>query len=319
MAEIRHRIVKTNGINLHIAEAGTGPLVLFVHGWPELWYSWRHQLSALADAGYHAVAPDVRGSGTSDAPNPIEAYSMREITADLVGILDDLGEQTAVIVGHDWGSMIAWQSALMYPDRYRAVVGISVPFNGRPPLSITKLLKAAVGDNWFYILYFQEPGKAEAEFEADVYRTMRTLLTLEPRSDGEAPPIPEKKKGAKFFDGAPLPPAVLPDWLTEEDLAYFVGELERTGFRGGLNKYRNMDRDWEESAALAGAKVTQPALFITGDKDPVRTFAPGDAMKASVPNLKEIVLLPGGHWIQQERAAETNEALLSFLKGLPHD
>ncbi len=317
MVEITHQTIETNGVNLRVAEAGAGPLVLMVHGWPESWYSWRHQLRALGDAGYHAVAPDVRGYGGSDAPAPIEAYSMKEIAADMVGLLDAFGERTAVIVGHDWGSMIAWQSALMYPDRYRAVVGMSVPFMPRPPLPPTQLLKAAFGDNWFYILYFQEPGKAEAEFEADVDRTMRTLLGLQPGGEGEAFVPTVKPKTAKFFDGAPPPPEKLPAWLSEEELAYFVGEFRRTGFRGGLNKYRNMDRDWEESAHLQGVKITQPALFITGDKDPVLAFTSQDAMKSEVPNLERIVVLPGGHWIQQERAGEVNEALISFLKGLP--
>jgi pimeloyl-ACP methyl ester carboxylesterase len=316
MTEITHRTIKTNGINLHLAEAGNGPLVLLVHGWPESWYSWRHQLKALADAGYHAVAPDVRGYGGSDKPEPIEAYSMKEVAADLIGVLDELGEKQAVIVGHDWGSMIAWQSALMYPDRYRAVVGMSVPFMPRPPLPVTQLLKAAFGENWFYILYFQEPGKAEAEFEADVDRTMRTLLGSQPGADGEAFVPAPKPKDAKFFDNAPPPPKTLPSWLSEEDLAYFVGEFKRAGFRGGLNKYRNMDRDWEESAHLQGEKIKQPALFITGDKDPVLAFSTQEGMKTEVPLLKEIVTLPGGHWIQQERANEVNEALISFLKGL---
>jgi epoxide hydrolase A/B len=316
MAQITHRTIKSNGINLHIAEAGEGPLVLLIHGWPESWYSWRHQLHALADAGYHAIAPDVRGYGGSDAPEPIEAYTMKEITADLVGILDDIGEKTAVIVGHDWGSSIAWNSALLYPDRYRAVVGMSVPHLPRSPMPPTQLLKAAFGQNWFYILYFQEPGKAEAEFEADVDRTIRTLLASQPGAEGEAFTPAPKPKDAKFFDNAPPRPTTLPAWLTEDDIAYFVGEFKRVGFRGGLNRYRNMDRDWEQLPQLADAKITQPALFITGDKDPVRTFAPADAMKASVTTLKEIITLPGGHWIQQERAKEVNEALLSFLKGL---
>jgi pimeloyl-ACP methyl ester carboxylesterase len=234
----------------------------------------------------------------------------------MIGILDDAGAETAVVVGHDWGSAIAWNSALLYPERYRAVVGMSVPFLPRSPLPPTQLLKAAFGENWFYILYFQDEGKAEAEFEADVARTMRTLLGAQPGVEGEAFTPTVKPKTAKFFDGAPPPPAKLPDWLTEEDLAYFVGEFEKSGFRGGLNRYRNMDRDWQELPQLADAKITQPAMFLTGDKDPVRTFAPAEAMKASVPNLKEVVL-PGGHWIQQERAKEVNDALISFLKGLP--
>jgi pimeloyl-ACP methyl ester carboxylesterase len=315
MAEITHRIVKTNGSNVRIAEAGNGPVVLLVHGWPESWYSWRHQLRALGDAGFHAIAPDVRGYGGSDKPHAIEAYSMKEIAADLIGILDDAGASNAIIVGHDWGSAIAWNSALLYPARYRGVVDMSVPFLPRSPLPPTQLLKAAFGENWFYILYFQEPGKAEAEFEADVDRTMRTLLAAQPGVEGESFTPTMKPKSAKFFDNVPPPPATLPDWLSEEDLAYFVGEFKQAGFRGGLNRYRNMDRDWQELPQLADAKITQPAMFITGDKDPVRTFAPAEAMKAGVPNLKDVVL-PGGHWIQQERADEVSQALIAFIKGI---
>ncbi len=316
MAEITHRQIQTNGINMHIAEAGAGPLVLMVHGWPESWYSWRHQIKALAEAGYHAVAPDIRGYGRTDCPEPIESYRMQEIMADLTGLLDALDEKTAVIVGHDWGSMIAWYSAVLHPDRYRAVVAMSVPYAARAPMPPTQLLKSVFGDNWFYILYFQEPGKAEAEFEADVDRTLRTLLASAPDAEGAAFTPAPKPKSATFFENAPPTPTKLPDWLTEEDLAYFVGEFTRVGFRGGLNKYRNMDRDWEDFPQLAGAKVQQPALFITGDKDPVRAFTSQDGMKENVPNLKEIVTLPGGHWIQQERAKDVSAALINFLNGL---
>jgi pimeloyl-ACP methyl ester carboxylesterase len=309
-------MIKTNGINVRVAEAGEGPLVLLVHGWPESWYSWRHQIVALAAAGYHAVAPDVRGYGGSDKPHAVEAYSMKEITADMLGILDEAGAKTAVIVGHDWGSAIAWNSAALFPDRYRGVVGMSVPFLPRSPMPPTQLLKAAFGENWFYILYFQDEGKAEAEFEADVYKTMRTILAAQPGVEGESFTPTTKPKTAKFFDNVPPAPATLPDWLSEGDLEYFVNEFKSSGFRGGLNRYRNMDRDWQELPQLADAKITMPAMFVTGDKDPVRTFAPAEAMKAAIPNLREVVL-PGGHWIQQERAKDVNDALLSYLKELP--
>src|SRR6202795_3356300 len=175
-AEITHRAVKANGINMHIAEAGEGPLVLLVHGFPELWYSWRHQLPALAEAGYHAVAPDVRGYGQSDAPQAIEAYAMKEHLADAVGILDALGAETAVVVGHDWGAPMAWNSAVLYPQRYRAVVGLSVPFLQRSPAPPTELFKAVFKDNFFYMLYFQEPGVAEKELGADPRKSLRTFL-----------------------------------------------------------------------------------------------------------------------------------------------
>jgi pimeloyl-ACP methyl ester carboxylesterase len=316
MSEITHRTIQTNGINLHIAEAGEGPLVLLLHGWPESWYSWRHQLPALAAAGYHAVAPDVRGYGQSDKPQAIEAYSMKNMLADYTGILDLLGAKTAVVVGHDWGAPMAWNSAALHPDRYRAVVGMSVPHLGRSPMPPTQLFKPAFGDNWFYILYFQEPGVAEAEFEADIPKTMRTILAGVPGFDTAAEVVQAKKKGDKFLTGINAP-AKLPDWLTEADVAYFANEFAGSGFRGGLNRYRNMDRDWEELPELATAKIEQPALFITGENDPVRGFAPPDGMKVTVPGLKGTLVIPGaGHWIQQERAAEVNAALLAFLKGL---
>ncbi len=317
MSEITHRTIETNGINMHIAEAGQGPLVLLVHGFPESWYSWRHQLPALAAAGYHAVAPDVRGYGRTDAPQPIEAYSMKNMTADMAGVVDALGEQAAVVVGHDWGAPIAWHSALLYPDRFRAVAGLSVPYTPRAPMPPTQLFKQVFADRFFYILYFQEPGVAEAELQADVRRSMRLFLYM---ASGDAPPgnFALKPKDSKFLDGMPEPEK-LPPWLTEPDLDYFTAEFERTGFRGGLNRYRNMDRDWDELPQLAGAHVQQPALFIAGERDGVIAMNPSgiETMKQHVPNLRGVVMLPGaGHWTQQERPAEVNEALIAFLKGL---
>jgi pimeloyl-ACP methyl ester carboxylesterase len=318
MPDISHREVQTNGIKLHIAEAGRGPLVLMVHGFPESWYSWRHQIPALAAAGFHAVAVDVRGYGRSDAPEAIEAYSMKNMTADMAGVVDALAARPAVIVGHDWGAPIAWTSAILYPQHFRAVVGMSVPFLPRAPLPPTQLFKQVFGDNFFYILYFQKPGVAEAELEADVRRSMRLFLYA---ASGDAAPEAVgwvKKKDAKFLEGMPEP-KTLPGWLTEADIDYFTGEFERVGFRGGLNRYRNMDRDWEELPQLEGAKVQQPALFVCGDKDGVIAMNPAgiDAMKPNVPNLRGVVMLPGvGHWTQQERPDEVNAALIDFLKGL---
>jgi pimeloyl-ACP methyl ester carboxylesterase len=319
VSDISHRTIAANGINIHIAEQGSGPLVLLLHGFPELWYSWRHQLPALAAAGYHAVAPDVRGYGRTDAPWPIEAYTMRNMTADAVGILDALGAETAVVAGHDWGAPIAWHCALLYPERFSAVVALSVPFQPRaeamPP---TQAFKKIFGDNFFYILYFQEPGIAEAEFEADVRRSM--LLSLAGLSgdvsrDRALMPRPGT---SKMFEGRELPRS-LPAWLSEADLDCYVTEFQRTGFRGGLNRYRNMDRDWEELAHLQGARVRQPALFIAGANDPVLGFARMEAMKTYVPDLRKTVLLPGcGHWTQQECPSEVNREIVDFLRDLPH-
>jgi len=302
---------------MHIAEAGTGPLVIFCHGWPESWYAWRHQLSALADAGYHAIAPDQRGYGQTDKPEAIDQYTQLHMVGDIVGLLDALGEETAVIVGHDWGAPVAWNSALLRPDRFPAVVGMSVPYGPRGDFKPTDMLKAVYGDNFFYILYFQEPGKAEKELEADVRKTMRTLMfsasgDLVPTADMATP----RPKTGTFLETM-QDPATLPAWLSEKDLDFFEGEFKRAGFRGGLNWYRNIDRNWEMMAAWRNAKVTVPALFITGEKDPVRGFAPEATIRQNVPNLKDLVLIPGaGHWVQQERPDEVNAALLAFLRGL---
>ena len=316
MSEITHRTIETNGINMRIAEAGEGPLVLLLHGFPELWYSWRHQLPALAAAGYRAVAPDVRGYGGTDAPEAIDSYTMLDHVADAVGVLDALGEESAVIVGHDWGAPIAWHGALLHPERFPAVAALSVPYTPRPPAPPTQLMKRLFQDRFFYMLYFQEPGLAEAELEADVRRSMRLMLY---DASGDAPRSAwqaQRPKDAKLLDEM-RDPERLPPWLTEADIDYYTAEFERTGFRGGLNRYRNMDRDWEQSAHLAGATVQQPALFVAGERDGVLRFTGTDAMKASVPNLRNVVILPGcGHWTQQERPAEVNSALIEFLKAL---
>jgi pimeloyl-ACP methyl ester carboxylesterase len=321
VTEITHRTVKTNGINIHIAEAGEGPLVLMLHGFPELWYSYRHQLPALAEAGYHAVASDVRGYGQSDRPEPIEAYSMKNMVADAVGIVEALGEDTAVIIGHDWGGPMAWNSAALWPERFRAVVGLSVPFVRRSAFPPTKIFKQIFQNNFFYMLYFQEPGVAEAEFEADVRHSMKLFMFA---ASGEARNHPSgfgsafanKPKDSKLFEGVPEPDA-LPAWLTEADLDYYSKNFQRSGFRGGLNRYRNMDRDWEELPELAEATITQPALFIAGEYDGVIAMTNPESMKPFVPNLRKSVILPGcGHWTQQERPAEVNAEIIDFLNSL---
>ena len=320
MAQITHRTHRTNGINVHIAEAGEGPLVLMLHGWPESWYSWRHQLPALADAGYHAVAPDVRGYGGSDKPAAIEAYSMKELVADWVGLLDALGEETAVIVGHDWGAPMAWISAFLHPERYRAVIGMSVPHTGRAPAPPLQTFKTVFKDTFFYIDYFQDVGVAERELEADPRRSLKLILYAisGDRAPEAAIGVVGKPKGQGLLDGM-TDPKTLPAWLTDADLDFYGGEFAKSGFRGPINRYRNMDRDWEDLPQLAGAQITQPALFIAGEKDGVIAMNPSgiDSMKKLIPDLRNAVLLPGaGHWTQQERPAEVNAAMIDFLKGL---
>jgi pimeloyl-ACP methyl ester carboxylesterase len=310
---------------MHVAEAGEGPLVLLCHGFPESWYSWRHQLVALAEAGYHAVAPDMRGYGKTDAPEPVEAYTLFHLVGDMTALLDALGEREAVIVGHDWGALVAWTAALVRPDRFRAVVGMSVPFLPRLPVKPTDMMRAAAGDRFFYVLYFQEPGRAEAELDPRAPEMMRNMLHT---VSGDVDPAHFKKmlelpKTAGFLDSLTAPEKQ-PAWLRTADLAHYVEQFERTGFRGGLNWYRNFDRNWELLAPFADRKVTVPALFVGGLRDAVVTgpelAGPGPGVQMLgmfCEDLRGTVLIEGaGHWNQQETPEETNAALLEFLTGL---
>jgi pimeloyl-ACP methyl ester carboxylesterase len=319
VTQINHRTVESNGISIHVAEAGEGPVVLLCHGFPESWYSWRHQLPALAAAGYHAVAPDMRGYGQTDRPEAIEQYTQLHHVGDMVGLLDVLGAETAVIVGHDWGAPVAWNAALVRPDRFPAVAALSVPYTPRGVTRPTAALARAAGPHFMYMLYFQTPGVAEAELERDVRSTLRRVLWGISGDAGErAGWHSEKPKHSTFLEGLPDPER-LPPWLSEADLDFYVGEFERTGFRGGLNWYRNLDRTWELMAAWRGARITVPALFIAGDRDPViaRARAAMDALPETVPGLRELELLPGcGHWTQQERPEQVSEELIGFLDGL---
>ena len=325
MTEIRHRQIQVGDLSMHVAEAGQGPLVLLCHGFPECWYSWRHQLRALAAAGYRAVAPDMRGYGQTGAPAPVEAYSMLHLVGDMTGLVAALGEQRAVIVGHDWGSLVAWNAALLRPDTFHAVVGMSVPFLPRLPVKPTAMMKAMAGDRFLYILYFQEPGKAEAELDARAREMMRGMLfTVSGDVDlAQFKKMMELPKTAGFLDGL-TQPEKLPAWLTEEDFEIYASTFERTGFRGGLNWYRNFDRNWELLAPFADRRITVPALFIGGLRDAVVTGpelageSPAVQMLGSFcDDLRGKVLIEGaGHWNQQEAPEATNAALLEFLASL---
>jgi pimeloyl-ACP methyl ester carboxylesterase len=317
---ITHRFVETNGIRMHVAEAGEGPLVLLCHGFPESWYSWRHQLVALAAGGFHVVAPDMRGYGQTDRPDAIDQYTLLHLVADMVGTLDALGAEKAIIVGHDWGAPVAWYAALLRPDRFRGVVGLSVPHRprgSRRPTTAMPRTDEAV----FYQLYFQEPGVAEAELEANPEATIRKLLvgaSGDATGIGGASPMVNRETG---FLGKGSAPTALPSWLTEADVAFYAGEFARTGFRGGLNWYRNIDRNWELLAAWADAKVNVPALYVAGDRDLVVRFPGMDqllpALPKFIPKLRRTLMLPGcGHWTQQERPDEVNAALLEFFATL---
>ncbi len=314
------RFIESNGIRMRIAEMGKGPLVILVHGWPESWYSWRHQMPAIAAAGYHVVAPDMRGYGKTDKPAAVEDYDIQHLTGDLVGIVDAMGAKDAILVGHDWGAIVTWHAMLLHPDRFTALVAMSVPYNGRGPVSIVEGLKRTLGDNFFYILYFQEPGVAEKEFDADP-RAILSRLYLSPDSPREKPEITDPKRAAGGWIPRLGAPKGLPSWLTQADLDYYVREFSDAGFRGGINYYRNFHRNWETTPQLADAKLAQPVLFIAGDKDVVIRGASADALRAgmknAVPDLKDVVLVPNtGHWVQQERPEETNAAILTFLRAV---
>jgi pimeloyl-ACP methyl ester carboxylesterase len=324
MTGFTHRTVETNGIRMHVAEQGEGPLVVLCHGFPESWYSWRHQLRALAEAGFHAVAPDMRGYGQTDRPEAIDQYTLFHLVGDMVGLLDALGAETAMIAGHDWGAPVAWHAALLRPDRFRAVIGLSVPFRPRGQVRPTTVMPQS-DDAHFYQLYFQTPGVAEVELEHDVRLAMRSMLYSisgdVPRGEGTGAATDSigmvPRQGGLLT--RTLNPASLPPWLTEADLDFYVGEFARTGFRGGLNWYRNIDRNWELLAPFAGARVPVPALYIAGDRDLVLAFRGMDQLIPNlskfVPQLQETMILPGcGHWTQQERAPEVNAAMIDFLR-----
>ena len=329
LSELVQRIIESNGIRLNIAEQGKGAPVILCHGFPESWYSWRHQLTALAAAGFHAVAPDMRGYGKSDRPEAIDQYTVFHLIGDLVGLLDALEAPTAVIVGHDWGAAIAWQAARLRPDRFRAVACLSVPFRPRGPVRPTSVMPQTA-DAQFYQLYFQQPGVAEAEMERDPRVTVLSMLYgasgegaaafRDAAARGDITRTPGMvPRGEGMLQGSTT---TLPAWLSEADIEFYAGEFRRSGFRGPLNYYRNIDRNWELTAAFADVMVTVPSLFVAGDHDLV-IAAPGmdqhlANLKQFVPTLRNIRILPGcGHWTQQERPSEVSAAIIDFIRGLP--
>ena len=317
---IKHRHVTSNSISLHIAEQGTGPLVILIHGFPESWYSWRNQLPAVANAGFHAVAPDMRGYGQSERPPEISSYTIMHLIGDIVGLVGVLGEKHALIVGHDWGATVAWHAALLRPDMFRAVACMSVPFRQRGPAPPLRLLREA-GLHTYYWLYYQEVGPADTEYDRDIRATLRrTLYSLSGDAPRGRPPVRILKQGKGALENT-VDPTRLPPWLTDADLDYMTSDMSRGGFRGGLNWYRNIDRNWELLAPWAGAAINQRALFIAGTEDHVINGPTGKtqmaAMKSTVPNLERQLIIDGaGHYIQQERPQQVNAALISFLQSV---
>jgi len=296
MAERR---VQLNGIALHVVDEGAGPLVVLCHGFPELAFSWRHQLPALASEGYRVVAPDMRGFGQSSRPADVEAYDVVSLCGDMTGLLDALGEDSAIFVGHDWGASLVWSLAVLEPARVRAVAGLSVPFVPRAPAAPIPIMRRHLGED-FYIVWFQEPELADEALARDVRRTLTTSRQWTAAWAQEVDSVPK-----------------LAPWLSEDELAVYVRAFERTGFSGGLNWYRNIDRNWELTESVAERHVVQPALFLTGELDPVRGFMPAAAMQGWVDDLRAEVVVPGaGHWVQQQAPDAVNAALLEFLASL---
>lgn len=313
---ITQRRIATNDIELNIAEQGEGPLVLMLHGFPESWYSWRHQFEPLANAGYHAVAPDMRGYGKSDKPNEISAYNQVEVVNDIVGLIPALGYESAVVIGHDWGAPTAWSCALLHPDVVSAVGALSVPFSPRgdePPLD---RMREIFKDRFFYQLYFQEEGVAEAEWEADIKVNLRKFYhMLSGAADGSffRDKGPEDDLLSDYPD-----PGSLGEWCSESELDFYTREFERSGFRGPLNYYRAQNVTWGLTEGIP-REISQPAMFVAGDRDGVILMAAEalKAMPARVPNLLINELVPGaGHWTQQEAPDEVNTSILSFLEQL---
>jgi pimeloyl-ACP methyl ester carboxylesterase len=271
----------------------------------------------LAEAGYHVLAPDQRGYGGSSRPESIDAYNIRELTADVVGLLDDVGAERAVWIGHDWGAAVAWNAPLLHPERVAAVAALSVPALPRSHVPPTQAFRKAFGENFFYILYFQEPGVADAELDADPARMMRRMLIGQPSLQDPVAAMRMLAPGPEGLVDRLSEPDELPDWISQEELDHYISEFRRTGFTGGLNWYRNFDRNWEITPELAGAKISVPCLFIGGTADPVLVFMRTDRAREVIDGPYHEVMIDGaGHWLQQERADEVNSTLLDFLKGL---
>ena len=308
-----------NNIHMRYAEAGSGPLVLFCHGWPESWYSWRHQLKAVSEAGFRAVAPDMRGYGGTQSPEPVDQYTLFHLVGDMAELVKALGETKAVIVGHDWGAPVAWHAALWRPDLFTAVCAMSVPYSPPGYIDILSALEK-LGINDFYLQYFQKPGVAEAELQQDIRSALRRLYFT---ASGD---MTDTSKGFGRLPGGTLlgntaDTEKLPAWMSETDLDYYAGEFARAGFRGGLSWYRNLRRNWELGGPWRGQPIRQPSLFIAGSRDGVLRFpaakAQLEAYPKTLPGLRGSHILEGaGHWVQQERPAEVNKLLVDFLKGL---
>ncbi|HUP22584.1 MAG TPA: alpha/beta hydrolase [Thermoanaerobaculia bacterium] len=310
--------VNTNGIRMAVYEAGAGVPVVFSHGFPELAYSWRHQLPALAGAGFHAIAPDQRGYGNTQRPVEIEAYGIRDLCDDLVGMLDAKGIDKAVFCGHDWGGGVVWNMALLHPKRVLGVIGVNTAFGPPAPGPPIELLRRMRGDD-NYVVAFQTPGVAEAVLEADVRKVFVMLLRRGMWDAEEFAKLPPDDPQRKFqlleLLKAPVDEALLPGepLLNEEELQVFVSTFERTGFAGGINWYRNIDRNWRAMRNL-DYHIEQPCLYVGAEDDIVLPPSSANGLERIAPKVEKVTIPDCGHWTQQEKPAELNRILIDWLR-----
>jgi pimeloyl-ACP methyl ester carboxylesterase len=308
MAGETTRTVRTNGIRMAVTEQGRGPAVVLCHGFPEIGYSWRHQLPALAAAGFHAIAPDQRGYGGTDRPAAVADYDIHHLTGDLVGLLDALGLERAVFAGHDWGGIVVWMMPLLHLARTAGVIGVNTPYFPRPSAPPIGLMQAIWGEN-YYVVHFQKPGEADAALAHDVRRVFTQLMRAGV-PHGSLRALPTGRNMVETITGPELPGRPL---LTEEELGVYVRAFERTGFTGGINWYRNMDRNWETTPHLADARIEVPSLMITAEHDPVLRPELAEAMRGLVPDLEIVNIAGCGHWTQQEKPAELSRIMIDWL------
>jgi len=312
MSAIQQRTLSVNGIHLSVHSAGPaqGQPIWLLHGFPECWYSWRLQIAPLVAAGYQVWLPEMRGYGASSAPQATDAYDLLTLGADIQAAMDVLGHRKACVVGHDWGAPVAWHLGLLEPDRVKAVVAMSVPFAGRPRQPVTESLRAHFKDRFHYILYFQVPGVAEAELDADIDETLRRFM-----QGCDALILNDKPATARLFDGIHCPQG-LPAWCSLEDFDVYRHTFARHGFHGALNWYRNFERNWERTAPWADANIEQPTLFLLGDRDPVGVLEAHTLLRMPlrVPKLEQHIIKNCGHWLQSEQPRAVNQHLLGFLE-----
>ncbi len=318
--ELKHKLsnVAANGVELRACVTGDGPLVILIHGWPEGWYSWRHQIEPLALQGFKVVALDVRGYGLSGWPNDIDFYSMRNMVGDIVAVIDTFNAAQAIVIGHDWGAYIAWYSALLAPDRIAAVAGLSVPFTGRAPMPPLDLWRSIYRDKFFYQLSFLEPGRAESDFSKDIRGALAKIYGAWRGGSKGVSLMAEASQDASLLD---LMDDVdtLPDWLPEEDLDYMAAQFAVSGFHGGFNRYRVQNKDWSDLEEIQGKTIDQPSFFVVGKGDPVLAMVPGvdmiEVQKRYLTDCRGVHIIDGaGHWVQQQKPTEVSQLLAQFCQ-----